>query len=137
MRGSIVGLTLDSSLHALALLYSLTLESIALQTRHIIDSMNTAGHDITSIYLSGGQAKNRRLMQLFADVCGMPVVLPGRKDIKGGGGLGDGGDAVGRGAAMLGRFADEIANGTGEKSEEEQGEGLWKIMVCIIFFLCL
>ena len=56
--------------------------------------MNAAGHDITAIYMSGGQAKNAMLMQLFANTCSMPVVLPK-----------SGGDAVVLGSAMLGRFA--------------------------------
>ncbi len=47
--------------------------AIALWTRHIVDTLNAA---VTSIFMSGGQAKNRELMQLFADVCRMPVVLP-------------------------------------------------------------
>jgi len=53
MRGSIVGLALDSSLSDLALKFSVTLEAIALQTRHILDEMNGKGHQIKSIYMSG------------------------------------------------------------------------------------
>ncbi|KAJ7638433.1 Pentulose kinase [Roridomyces roridus] len=115
MRGSISGLALDSTLNDLARKYYLTLESIALQTRHIVDSLNAAGHEITSIYMSGGQAKNSRLMQLFADTCGMPVVLPF-----------DHAGAVVLGAAMLGRFAAEVE---GEMDEKTSGEALWRIMV--------
>ncbi|EEB97918.1 hypothetical protein MPER_02666, partial [Moniliophthora perniciosa FA553] len=50
MRGSFVGLTLDDGLHDLARKYYLTLEAIALQTRHIVDEMNAKGHSINSIY---------------------------------------------------------------------------------------
>ncbi|KAJ7667593.1 hypothetical protein DFH06DRAFT_1280541 [Mycena polygramma] len=91
--------------------------AIALQTRHIVDTLNAAGHTITSIYMSGGQAMNRALMQLFADTCGMPVVLPFEHS-----------GAVVRGAAMLGRFAAE-AHGRPAMGETEQGEMLWRIMV--------
>jgi len=116
MTGSISGLTLDRSLHDLARKFHLTLEGIALQTRHIIDTMNSSGHAIKELYMSGGQAKNAKLMQLFADVCGMPVILPASTS-----------DAVTRGAAMLGRFAAEKASGKGIQGD--LGEALWGIMV--------
>jgi len=121
MRGSIVGLTIDSSLTSLALSYSSTLLAIALQTRHIIDTMNSKGHHITSIYMSGGQAKNKALMQLMADVCGMEVVVP-KNDKEVGGVV----EPVVLGAAMLGRYADEARKGGGK---EGQAERLWGIMV--------
>lgn len=79
--------------------------------------MNASGHAITAIYMSGGQAKNLMLMQLFANTCGMPVVLPENS-----------GAAVVLGAAMLGRFAAESGK-KGKMTEEEQGEALWNIMV--------
>ncbi|KAI5122182.1 hypothetical protein M0805_007079 [Coniferiporia weirii] len=112
MRGSIMGLTLDSSLQDLAHKFQLTLEAIALQTRHIVDTMNRSGHAITSLYMSGGQAKNVKLMQLFADVMNMPVVLPESTA-----------DAVSRGSAMLARFAVETQKGVQKK------DLLWEIMV--------
>ncbi|KAG7445991.1 Pentulose kinase [Guyanagaster necrorhizus] len=117
MKGSIMGIALDDTLHDLARKYNVTLEAIALQTRHIVDEMNAKGHRITSIYMSGGQAKNIPMMQLFANTCGMPIILPF-----------DHAGAVVLGAAMLGRFAAE-ANGKGEMSNQEQGDVLWKIMV--------
>ncbi|KIJ19815.1 D-ribulokinase [Paxillus involutus ATCC 200175] len=109
MRGAIIGLELDASITDLAKKYYLVLESIALQTRHIIESMNSAGHDITSIYLSGGQARNIVLMQLFADTCGIPMVLPASHS-----------EAVVLGAAMLARIAAEKVT---------TAEQMWKIMV--------
>ncbi|KAJ7590783.1 Pentulose kinase [Mycena floridula] len=122
MRGSIIGLTLDSGLNDLARKYHVTLEAIALQTRHIVEEMNATNkaihHNISSIYMSGGQAKNIPLMQLFADTCKMPVVLPF-----------DHAGAVVQGAAMLGRFAAEAAKKPGEMDSEEQGQLLWKIML--------
>lgn len=115
MTGSISGLKLDRSLHDLARKFHLTLEGIALQTRHIIDTMNDSGHAITELYMSGGQAKNAKLMQLFADVCGMPVILPASTS-----------DAVTRGAAMLGRFAAANAR---KSVQVDLGEALWEVMV--------
>jgi ribulose kinase len=92
------------------------MEAIALQTRHIVDEMNAKGHAIRAIYMSGGQAKNAALMQLFADTCGMPVVLPKSS-----------GAAVVLGAAMLGRFAAELP--AGKTDPKEASETRWKIMV--------
>jgi ribulose kinase len=132
MRGSIVGLSLDSSLADLALKFNATLEAIALQTRHILDEMGRHGHEVHSIYMSGGQAKNAPLMQLLSNVCQVPVVLPPNS-----------GAAVVLGAAVLGRFAHNVTDdleqrGTGEgprtqmdadEESERVGERLWDIMV--------
>lgn len=54
MRGMISGLALDATLNDLAAKFNVTLEAIALQTRHIVDTMNKNGHKIDSIYMSGG-----------------------------------------------------------------------------------
>ncbi|KAF8630051.1 hypothetical protein AX15_003136 [Amanita polypyramis BW_CC] len=141
MRGSIVGLELDSSISDLARKYSLTLESICLQTRHIIDTLNVNSsaplpygltlpserqtqHNISAIYTSGGQVKNKSLMQLLANVCEMPVVLPP-----------DGGVTVVLGAAILGRFAKEVSDWCASHQGEsglgiaEQNKMIWDIMV--------
>ncbi|KIO19895.1 hypothetical protein M407DRAFT_221921 [Tulasnella calospora MUT 4182] len=112
MRGSITGLALDSSLADLALRFNVTLEAIALQTRQIVDQMNSHGHNIKSIYMSGSQAKNIFLMQLIADVCSLPVILPHSPSA-----------AVVVGAAMLGRFAAEV---TGIHAKEVAGEDLFQ-----------
>lgn len=74
--------------------------------------------------MSGSQAKNARMMQLFADVCGLDVVLPA-----------DPAGAVVGGAAMLGRAAYEATEkklGPGER-----GAVLWDIMVRVHFHLSL
>lgn len=63
-------------------------------------------------------------MQLLANVCGMPVVLPANSDA-----------AVVLGAAILGRFAKEVSDwrashgGTDKLSSTEQNRILWNIMV--------
>lgn len=132
MRGSIVGLSLDSSLTDLALKFNVTLEAIALQTRHILDEMRRHGHEINGIYMSGGQARNEPLMQLLANVCQIPVILPPNA-----------GAAVVLGAAMLGRFAHNVTEDLGhrgvtqglrtqsdvDEESERVGERLWSIMV--------
>ncbi|KAG8886539.1 hypothetical protein FRB97_003050 [Tulasnella sp. 331] len=132
MRGSISGLSLDNSIIDLALKFNVTLEAIALQTRHILDEMNGKGHDIDSIYMSGSQAHNKPLMQLIADVCRVPVILPHSPSA-----------AVVVGAAMLGRFAAEVSETHGKPDKAEifcdqktaanvgmaERERLWEIMV--------
>jgi len=65
--------------------------------------------------MSGGQAKNAALMQLFANTCDIPVVVPH-----------DSGTAVVLGAAMLGRFAGEAPR---NMTPQNQAEALWKVMV--------
>ena len=80
--------------------------------------MNAKGHAIRAIYMSGGQARNAPLMQLLADTCGMPVVLPANS-----------GAAVVLGAAMLGRFAAELDKNKG--GDEQESEARWKIMVAM------
>jgi len=119
MRGSIVGLDLDSGLHDLARKFNIALEAIALQTKHIVEELCAKGHRVSSIYMSGGQTQNAALMQLLADVCGIPVVLPAEPS-----------GAVVLGAAMLGRFAAETEERrrVGE-AQVEQADLLWGIMV--------
>lgn len=60
----------------------------------------------------GSQAKNIPLMQLIADVCSLPVILPHSPST-----------AVVVGAAMLGRFAAEV---TGIHAKEVAGEDLFQ-----------
>lgn len=115
MRGALVGLTLDRSLQDLARKYALTLEAIALQTRHILDALNGAGHAVSAIYMSGSQAQNAALMRLFADACAVPVALPAAHAA-----------AVVLGAAVLARFAAEHPK---LMPQDEHNRKLWAIMV--------
>lgn len=126
MKGMITGLTLDDGLSDLAAKFNVTLEAIALQTRHIVDEMNSKGHVINSIYMSGSQAKNGPLMRLLATVLNMPVIIPPQPSA-----------AVVLGSAMLGRFAHEISLRLPEgihtqvdarKAAEQDGEKLWDVM---------
>ncbi|CAD6564629.1 MAG: hypothetical protein TREMPRED_000040 [Tremellales sp. Tagirdzhanova-0007] len=127
MKGMITGLTLDDGLSDLAAKFNVTLEAIALQTRHIVDEMNAKGHKIDSIYMSGSQAKNGPLMRLIATVLQMPVIIPPQPSA-----------AVVLGAAMLGRFAHDLSASRQGKpivtqldAEEakKKGNGLWEVMV--------
>ena len=90
--------------------------------------MNSKGHTIDSVYMSGGQVKNVRLMSLLSSVCRVPVILPPSSSA-----------AVVSGSAMLGRYAYEVQQARDGKaigSMKEVGEEgqrykerLWEIMV--------
>lgn len=110
MTGSLVGLTSDKSVDGLALLYYATLEFIALQTKQIVETMNQAGHTISSIFMSGSQCQNDILVHLVASACEMPVLIPRYVHA-----------AVCHGAAMLGAKAASVD--TSGKTED-----LWDIM---------
>ncbi|KAK9477114.1 hypothetical protein V1514DRAFT_334900 [Lipomyces japonicus] len=110
MKGAIVGQSMDVTVDALAVEYLGAVEFIGLQTRHIITALNTAGHQITSIFLSGGQCRNNVLTSLMATCTGMPVVIPRYIDA-----------AVVLGAAMLGAKA-------GSADDQGKTASLWHIM---------
>jgi glycerol kinase len=73
-RGTVVGITRGTGRPQIA---RATLESIAFQTRDVIDSMATAGgHAIDELRVDGGAAADELLLQLQADQLGIPVVRP-------------------------------------------------------------
>jgi glycerol kinase len=73
-RGAIVGL---SRFNTKAHLARATLEAICFQTRAVLDAMTVdAGVDLSILKVDGGATVNDTLMQLQADVLGVPVVRP-------------------------------------------------------------
>lgn len=110
MTGSTIGLSSDRSLDSLVIYYYATMEFIAMQTRHIIETMNNASHAIKSIFMSRSQCQNKILMDLIATSRDMPVLIP--KYVHA---------AVVHGAAMLGAKA-----ATSDK--DDKTEDLWNIM---------
>jgi len=110
MTGSVIGLSSDKSLDGLALYYYATMEFIALQTHQIVVAMNSAGHVISSIFMSGSQCQNSILMDLIAAACDMPVLIPRYVHA-----------AVVHGAAMLGAKA-------ASTTKDGKSEPLWNIM---------
>lgn len=74
-RGAVVGLTLEDGPDALARLYLATLEALAYGTRHIIATMNAAGHNIERVVMCGGGSKNPLLLKVHADAIGCPIHL--------------------------------------------------------------
>ena len=110
MTGSVIGLSSDKSVDGLALYYYATMEFIALQTHQIVETMNKAGHQISSIFMSGSQCQNDILMRLMASACNMPVLIPQYVHA-----------AVVHGAAMLGAKA-------ASAGKDGKTEPLWDIM---------
>ncbi len=92
-RGLVDGLSLDTSLASLALLYLATLQSIAYGTRAIIAALNAQGYAISRLYAVGGGTKNPLWVQQHADITGAALVLPEESE------------AVLLGAALLGAVA--------------------------------
>lgn len=113
MKGTMIGLNSDKTTDNMAMWYYATMEFIAFQTRQIIEEMNKAGHEISSIFMSGSQCQNPILMDLMATICDMPVLIPRYVNA-----------AVVHGAAMLGAKA---ASGA-QVAEGDEPETLWSIM---------
>jgi glycerol kinase len=73
-RGAIVGL---SRFHTKAHLARATLEAICFQTRAVLDAMaKDSGVRLAVLKVDGGATVNNLLMQLQADILGVPVVRP-------------------------------------------------------------
>ncbi|RLV96337.1 putative sugar kinase [Spathaspora sp. JA1] len=96
MKANIIGQSMDSSVQDLAIQYFAACEFIAQQTRQIVEEMEKSGHEISCIFMSGGQCRNGLLMRLLADCTGLPIVIPRYIDA-----------AVVFGAALLGAAAAE------------------------------
>lgn len=96
MKASIIGQSMDTSVNDLAIQYFGACEFIAQQTRQIVESLTKSGHDISCIFMSGGQCRNGLLMRLLADCTGLPVIIPRYIDA-----------AVVFGSALLGAVAAE------------------------------
>ena len=73
-RGTIVGLTRGTTRAHLA---RATLESIALQVADVLQAMtDDAAGDVSALRVDGGAAANNLLLQLQADILGVPVERP-------------------------------------------------------------
>lgn len=73
-RGTLVGLTRGTTRAHLA---RATLEAIALQSADVLDAMRQdSGIDLSELRVDGGAARNDLLMQIQADLLGIPVVRP-------------------------------------------------------------
>jgi glycerol kinase len=73
-RGAVIGLTRGTGRGHIV---RATLESIAYQSRDVIDAMNgEGGETVTELRVDGGAAANNFLMQFQADILGLPVIRP-------------------------------------------------------------
>jgi glycerol kinase len=78
-RGTIVGLTRGTTRDHLI---RATLESIAYQTRDVVECMATdSGIALDVLRVDGGACRNDFLMQMQADVLGVPVERPGMLEV--------------------------------------------------------
>jgi glycerol kinase len=69
-RGLVIGLTGGTGR---AHLVRATLESIAYQTRDLVEAMADAGRPIETLKVDGGGTNNRFLMQFQSDILGIPI----------------------------------------------------------------
>ncbi len=74
LSGLIVGQTLATKPEDT---YRALLEATAFGTRTIIETFNAAGVPVTEMVVVGGLVKNALLMQIYADVTGLPLSLGG------------------------------------------------------------
>jgi L-ribulokinase len=71
LTGLLLGCTLQTETHEI---YRALIEATAYGTRTIIDSFNANGVPVTELYACGGlPERNRLLMQIYADVTGLPL----------------------------------------------------------------
>jgi glycerol kinase len=106
-RGVIVGLTRASGK---AQIVRAALESIALQSKDLIDAMEAdSGEKVRELRVDGGAAVNNFLMQFQADVLGIPVIRPA--DV----------ETTALGAAYLAGIAEGAWSGV------EEVESFWRI----------
>jgi ribulose kinase len=110
MSGSVVGLNADKSVDSLAIQYYGVIEFLALQTHQIITELNTAGHEVRCIFMSGSQCQNELLRSITATVCNMPVIIPRYENA-----------AVCYGAAILAAKASTM-------DAEGNTENIWSVM---------
>uniref|UniRef100_UPI0037E8F152 FGGY carbohydrate kinase domain-containing protein isoform X1 n=1 Tax=Semicossyphus pulcher TaxID=241346 RepID=UPI0037E8F152 len=106
LKGMVIGLSLSQTLDDLALLYLATVQALTLGTRHILEAMREAGHDIRTLFLCGGLSKNALFVQIHANATGLPVVLPDQME------------AVLIGAAILGACASQDYSSIQEAMEK-------------------
>ncbi len=104
LSGLIIGLTLATKAPDI---YRALLESIAFGTRRILDNFAQSGVTFKQLVACGGLShKSPLLMQLYADICGLPVAVPASKEI------------AARGAALFGAVAAGGENGGFASIEE-------------------
>jgi glycerol kinase len=77
-RGTISGITRATTA---AHLVRAGLESVAYQTRDLLDAFEADGVEILELRVDGGMVANDWLMQFLADICARPVVRPDYREM--------------------------------------------------------
>lgn len=73
LSGMLIGMTLQTKPHEI---YRALLESVAFGTRTIIETFCENGIEINELYACGGLPhKNKLLMQIYADICNLPIYI--------------------------------------------------------------
>ncbi|KAL0894143.1 hypothetical protein ABMA27_014179 [Loxostege sticticalis] len=110
MKGMIIGLTIDRSEENLALLYLATLQALSYGTRHIMDTLVSAGYEaFKSLLICGGITKDPLFVQIQADVVGLPILKPHEPE------------SVLVGSAILGACASQYFNNVQDAIENMGG----------------
>ncbi len=76
VRGMIDGFDGDATRDGLARLYLAAVEGVAHGARHVVETLGKHGFHIEALHACGGGTKNPRLLQVHADVLGLPLHLP-------------------------------------------------------------
>ncbi|GLG02815.1 ribulokinase [Alicyclobacillus hesperidum subsp. aegles] len=114
LSGAIFGLRLDTKLEQI---YRSLLEATAFGAKRILDNFIVNGITVTKLVASGGIArKNSLLMQIYADVCQVPIYVPNVEEVSA------------RGAALLGAIAAGYGSSVELLAERLKPEG-YKIYV--------
>lgn len=96
LSGMILGLTLDSKPHEV---YRALIEATAFGTRQIVETHQNAGIPIRELVVCGGLTQDPLILQIYADVTGLPVKVAASNQ------------AVALGAAIFGALAAGQAEG--------------------------
>jgi ribulose kinase len=75
LRALVTGIGLETSRRSFLEHYYATARSIALQSRHIREHLNSGGYAIDRVCLSGGHNKNPLLVRLYRDALGAELVI--------------------------------------------------------------
>ncbi|XP_076283733.1 FGGY carbohydrate kinase domain-containing protein [Lasioglossum baleicum] len=93
LKGMVSGLSLSVDEENLALYYLATVQALTYGTKHILETLEAAGHKVDELLVCGGLSQNPLFIQIQADVLGLPVFCPVEKE------------SVLIGAAILGSYA--------------------------------
>ncbi|MGI9281705.1 MAG: FGGY-family carbohydrate kinase [Endozoicomonas sp.] len=75
LKGMVSGSSLHRDLTELARIYLAAIQSVSYGTRHIIETMNSAGHQIIRIHMCGGGTKNPLWLREHANATGCEITL--------------------------------------------------------------